>query len=118
MPPKHRHLHTPHPNASGNTFQALVDPLNNGNNLSFDGGDENTDGSDENTMVIMNPHDSDTTYMIVADISNDNMEMHFRNEKYLFKIEERVIKYQAEQHYYYNNINSRMDSLLQKMDAA
>jgi predicted nuclease with TOPRIM domain len=57
---------------------------------------ENTDGSDENTMVIMNTHDSATTYMIVVDISDDNMEMHFRNEKRLFKIEERVIKYQAE----------------------
>jgi predicted nuclease with TOPRIM domain len=54
----------------------------------------------------------------VADISDDNMEMDFRNEKRLFKIEDRVIKHQAEQHHYYNNLNSKMDNLLQKMDAA
>jgi hypothetical protein len=58
MPPKYRQLRTPCPKASGNTFQALVDPPNDGNNLSFEGGDENTDGSDDNTIVTANPRDS------------------------------------------------------------
>jgi hypothetical protein len=102
MPPKHRQLHAPRPKSSGNAFQALVDPPNDGFHFSFDGGDEKTVGSDENTMVIAKTRDSTATHTIVADISDDNMEMHFRNEKRLFKIEDRVIKHQAEQHHYYN----------------
>jgi hypothetical protein len=58
MPPKHRQLRAPRPKASGNAFQALVDPLNDGNNLSFDGGDGNTDRSDDNAVVNVPPHDS------------------------------------------------------------
>jgi uncharacterized protein (DUF983 family) len=53
MPPKHRQLHALCPTASGNVFQALVDPPYDGNNLSFDGGDERTAGSDDNTIVIV-----------------------------------------------------------------
>jgi hypothetical protein len=40
-------------------LQALVNPPHDGNNLSFDGGDERTDGSDDNTVVIANPRDSE-----------------------------------------------------------
>jgi hypothetical protein len=58
MAPKHRQLHAPRPKASGNAYQALVAPPHDGNNLSFDGGDERTDGSDDNTIVIVNPRDS------------------------------------------------------------
>jgi hypothetical protein len=58
MPPKHRQLHTPHPKASGNVYQALVDPPYDGNNLSFDAGDERTDGDDDNTVVNVHPRDS------------------------------------------------------------
>jgi hypothetical protein len=58
MLPKHRQLRAPRPKASGNAFQALVDRLNDGNNLSFNGGDENTDGSDDNTVVTVPPRDS------------------------------------------------------------
>jgi hypothetical protein len=58
MLPKHRQLHAPRPKASGYAFQALVDPPNHGNTLSFDGGDGITDGSDDNTVVITNPRDS------------------------------------------------------------
>jgi hypothetical protein len=58
MPPKHRQLRAPCPKASGNAFQAPVDPPNDGNNLSFDGGDDNTDGSDDNTIVTAPPCDS------------------------------------------------------------
>jgi DNA repair exonuclease SbcCD ATPase subunit len=58
MPPKHRQLRTGRPKASGNAFQALVHPLNDGNTLSFDGGDGIIDGSDDNTVVIVNPRNS------------------------------------------------------------
>jgi hypothetical protein len=58
MPPKHRQLHAPCPTASGNVFQALVDPPNDGNNLSFDGGDGNTDRSDDTTAVNAPPRGS------------------------------------------------------------
>jgi hypothetical protein len=40
MTPKHRPLRAARPKASGKAFQALVDPPNDGNNLSFDGGDD------------------------------------------------------------------------------
>jgi hypothetical protein len=58
MPPKHRQIRAPRLRASGNAFQALVDPPHDGNNLSFDGGDERTDGSDDNTVVNARPRDS------------------------------------------------------------
>jgi hypothetical protein len=51
MPPKHRQLRAPCPKASGNAFQALVDPPHDGNSLSFAGGDARTDRSDGNTVV-------------------------------------------------------------------
>jgi hypothetical protein len=56
MPPKHRQPHAPHPKASGNAYQALVDPPNNGNNLSFDGGDGKPDGSDGKSAVNTPQH--------------------------------------------------------------
>jgi hypothetical protein len=89
-----------------------VDPLNNGFHFSFDGGDEKTTGHDNNMMVITNPHASAASHMRGADIPIDSMEIYYRNEKHLFKIEDRVIKLKAEQHYHYNNLNSKMDSLL------
>jgi hypothetical protein len=46
------------PKASGNVFQALVDPPNDGNNLSLNGGDKRPNRSNDNTVVITNPHDS------------------------------------------------------------
>jgi hypothetical protein len=71
MPPKHRQLHAPHPKASGNAFQALVDPPNDGFQFSFDGGDEKTIGSDENTMVIANTCDSAATHTITPHSNGD-----------------------------------------------
>jgi hypothetical protein len=58
MLPKARQLHAPHPKASGNTFQALVDPPDDGNDHSFHGGDGITNGSGDNTIVAMNACDS------------------------------------------------------------
>jgi hypothetical protein len=53
MPPKHGQPRAPRPKASGNAFQALVDPPNDGNNLSLDGGDGKGDGTDERSAVNM-----------------------------------------------------------------
>jgi hypothetical protein len=53
MPPKHRQPCAPCAKASGNAFQALVDPLNDGNNLSLDGGDRKVDRTDERSAVNM-----------------------------------------------------------------
>jgi hypothetical protein len=39
-------------------FQALVDPSHYGNDLSFDGGDRNTNRSNDNTIVNMSLCDS------------------------------------------------------------
>jgi hypothetical protein len=58
MLPKHRRLHALCPKASGNAFQALVDPPDDGNNLSFDGGDKRTNRSNDNTIVNVYPCDS------------------------------------------------------------
>jgi hypothetical protein len=58
MLPKHRQLRAPRPKASGNAFQALVDPPDDGIHFSFDGGDDRTDGSDDNPVAIANPRDS------------------------------------------------------------
>jgi hypothetical protein len=58
MLPKHCQPRAPCPKASGNAFQALVDPPHDGNNLSIDGGDGKADRSDDNTVVIANPRDS------------------------------------------------------------
>jgi hypothetical protein len=104
MPPKHRQLHAPCPKASGNTFQALVDPPNDGNHFSFNGGDERTDENDDNTVVIANLRES--------------IEMYYKNEKRLYKIEERVIGLDNNQNQHFEDANSKMDNLLQKMDAA
>jgi hypothetical protein len=54
--PNHCQLCAPCPKASGNAFQALVDPPHDGNNISLDGGDESTNGSDGNTVVNEPPH--------------------------------------------------------------
>jgi hypothetical protein len=58
MPPKHRQPCAPHPKASGNTFQAPVDPPNDGNNYSLNGGDGKVDGTDERSTVNMSQYTS------------------------------------------------------------
>jgi hypothetical protein len=165
MPPKHRQPHAPHPKASGTTFQALVDPPNDGNNLCFDRGDERTDGNDDNTVVVVNPHDSElpaspepqyeppaiqkwlwdlqtsilrsspregltparipqilevlaATNMLLAYSNDHNMAAHHEMNERLYKIEERVIALKTDQYQLFDDVNSKMDNLLQKMDAA
>jgi hypothetical protein len=165
MPPKHHQLRAPRPKASRNTFQGIVDPPNDGNNLSFDGGDGKTDGSDNNTSVNAPPRDSRplaspdslpqppamqqwfweaqefildwypmegpippgmpeilevsaTTHMLLVNIRNHSIAARSNAEKCLYKIEKRVIALQTNQHRLFDEVNSTMDDLLQKMDAA
>jgi hypothetical protein len=56
--PKHYQVCTPYCKASRNIFQALVDPLNDGNNISFDGGDGKPNASNNSTIGNVPPHDS------------------------------------------------------------
>jgi predicted nuclease with TOPRIM domain len=44
--------------------------------------------------------------------------VHYKNEKCLYKIEERVIGLCNNQHLHFEDVNSKMDNLLQKMDTA
>jgi hypothetical protein len=128
MPPKHRQPRAPRPKASGNAFQALVDPPNDGNNLSLDGGDKRTDGSDDNTVVIANPRDSgppvsqrlthtewveESIILLGKQINffgNDAQDRHIAMDK-------RIVALKADQLLHFDALNSKMDDLLQKMDA-
>jgi hypothetical protein len=165
MPPKHRQLRAPCPKASGNAFQALVDPPHDGNNLSFDGGDENTDGSDDNTIVTAPPRDSEppaspntpnkciaiqqwlqamqdglmhscppdslaepgvpqllhlsaATHLVLMAIRDGNTKAQCEDEARLIAIDDKVNVLKTDQHVHLKDLNSKMDSLLQKMDVA
>jgi ElaB/YqjD/DUF883 family membrane-anchored ribosome-binding protein len=130
MLPKHRQLCAPCPNASATTFQALVDPPHDGNNLSFDRGDERTDGSDNNTIVNVYPCDcelpaspQDPQVLLPAlDNINDRLEDLLnlgRAIRYTTDRMEAVLQDASD-----NNddcfevLNSKLDSFLQKMDVA
>jgi hypothetical protein len=51
IPQKHYQLRTACPKATGNAFQAPLDPSHDGNNLFFDVGDERANGSDDNAII-------------------------------------------------------------------
>jgi hypothetical protein len=165
MPPKHRQLRAPRPKASGNAFQALVDPPNDGNTLSVDGGDENADGSDDNTVVTAPPRDSGppaspntpnkciaiqqwlqamqdslmhscppegpaepgvpqllhlsaATHLVLMAIRDGNTKAQCEDEAHLIAIDEKLNGLKTDQQLHHKDLNSKMDSLLQKMDAA
>jgi hypothetical protein len=61
---------------------------------------------------------SAATYMLLVNIGDHNIAEHTSAEKRLYKIEERVIALQANQHRLFDDVYSKMDNLLQKMDAA
>jgi hypothetical protein len=106
MPPKPRQLRAPWPKQSGNAFQALVDLPEDGSDSTFDGRDGIVDGTDNNTAVIANPCDSglpasqqlqhnewveDNIVLLSKQINESGM-MYYKNEKCLYRTEERVIK--------------------------
>jgi hypothetical protein len=149
MPPNHRQLRAPRPKASGNAFQALVDPPNDGNDLSFDGGDGKTDGSDDNGVVIANPRDSGppASQQLQKDMENLEHLGHTataleafqtailrlaenddKDELYMCELNRKPVAISEGETNAYNDdrthtddrfaaIESKMDILLQKMDA-
>jgi hypothetical protein len=109
-----------------------VDPPHDGNNLSFDGGDERTDGSDDNTVVIANPRDSGPP----ASPNQQNNDTAFQNwlsdniiilskqinfygndvQGRFITMGKRIIGLKADQLLHFDTLNSKMDNLLRKMD--
>jgi hypothetical protein len=148
MPPKHRQLRTPRPKASGNAFQALVDPPHDGNDLSLDGVDERTKGSDDNTIVNARPRDSgppaslphpDGLLPACANIEDRlehlldiSMKIGYSiraNSDYITEqlgtiddnigtIDDNIGTIDANNDDRFEALSNKMDSLLQKMDAA
>jgi hypothetical protein len=134
MPPKHRQLRTPRPKASGNAFQALVDPPHDGNDLSLDGGDERTKGSDDNTIVNARPRDSgppaslphpDGLLPAHANIEDRlehlldiSMKIGYSVRSNSDYIMEQLTTIDANNDDRFEALSNKMDSLLQKMDAA
>jgi hypothetical protein len=120
MPPKHHQLHAPRPKASGNAYQALVDPPHDGKSLSFDGGDESTNGYDNNTIVNANPRDSGPPAPthpqdIVLQWIGQNILL---LEKQIQTCVTRMESAPATASEDNACLNSKIDSLLQQMDAA
>lgn len=60
MAPKHCWIHASIIEATGNGFQALADPLENGKNIFLDGWDGKYNESDKNTTAEVCFHDSST----------------------------------------------------------
>jgi hypothetical protein len=144
MPPEHRQLRAPCPKASGNAFQALMDPPHDGNSLSFDGGDERTDGSNDNTVVMANPCNSEllasqqlphiehlqtitntvrdsTTILkqLVDSYDRNDLYMHQLNWQLMAISDGETMAYEDDRALsddYFKVLESRMDSLLHKMD--
>jgi hypothetical protein len=104
-----------------------VDPLNDGNNLSFDGGDENTDGSDDNTVLTANARDSGQpasqwlphTEWVEESIVLLGKQINFYGndvQDHLIARDKRIVGLKANQHPHLDVLNSKMDDLLRKMD--
>jgi hypothetical protein len=149
MPPKPRQLRAPRTKASGNAFQALVDPPNDGHTLSFHGGDGITDGSDDNTVVVVNPCDSGPPSPLQLQKDVETLEhlgctataletfqtailrlaeTNDRHDVYMHELNRKLVAIsEGETHAYDDDttrtddrfvaIESKMDILLQKMDA-
>jgi tRNA U54 and U55 pseudouridine synthase Pus10 len=130
MPPKPHQLHAPQPKQSGNAFQALMDLPDNGSDPTFDGRDGIVDGTDDNNVIIMNPCDSgmpaskqlqhnesvEDNIILLSHQINDSDVMNYKNQQCLYKIEERVIKLCNNQQQDFEEVNSKMDTLLQEME--
>jgi hypothetical protein len=68
--------------------------------------------------VPQNLEISVATLMLLTNTGNGNIAMHANADKCLYKIEERVIRLRNSQHQHFDDVNSKIDNLLQKMDAA
>jgi hypothetical protein len=137
MLPKCHQPYAPCPTASGNMFQAPVDPPHNGNNLPFNRGDERTNGSNDNTIVNMYPGDSGANlalihciFMALIGITIPIIHLvdsYNRNDLYMYKLNYQLMAISSSKTKPHNNnrvhsndcfevLESKMDSLLQKID--
>jgi hypothetical protein len=100
----------------------------------FDGRDGIVDGTDDNTVVITNPCDSgppasqqlehnewvEDNIVLLSKQINESGAMHYKNEKRLYKIEERVIGLSESQHQLFDDafqtVLDKLDNLTRKVD--
>jgi phosphoglycerate-specific signal transduction histidine kinase len=103
-----------------------VDLPQDGSDSTFDGRDGKVDESDRfsarNTLQHTPsaasegpPPPNDDNALVLTNLGISIM-MHHKNEQCLYKIEERVIRLYNNQHQYFDDINSKMDNLLQEME--
>jgi hypothetical protein len=59
---------------------------------------------------------SAATHALLVTIRDSNITKYNNAEKHLYKIDERVIALQANQHQLFNDVYNKMDTLLQKID--
>jgi hypothetical protein len=129
MPPKHHQHNAPRPKAAGNAYKALVDLPHDGTDPFTDGRDGKVDGSDDNTVVIANPCDSglpasqqlqhnecveDNTVLLGKQINFNRDDM----AKRFITMDNRLLSIKADQLQHSDVLNSKIDTLLQKMDTA
>jgi hypothetical protein len=106
-----------------------VDLPEDGSDPTFDGRDGNIDGTNDNTVVIMNPCDSglpasqqlqhnewveDNIVLLSKQIDFNGDDM----AKQFITMDNRLLSIKADQLQHSDVLNSKIDSLLQKMDAA
>jgi regulator of replication initiation timing len=108
-----------------------VDLPEDGSDSTFDGRDGKVDGTDDNTVVIANPHDSGLPALQqlqhnewvednIVLLSNQINDLHYKNEKRLYDIEERVIGLSNSQHQPFKDafqrVFDKLDNLTRKVD--
>jgi hypothetical protein len=130
MPPKHRQLRAPRPKPAGNAYQSLVDLPGDGSDPTFDGRDGIVDGTDDNTVVIANPRDSgppasqqldhdesvEDNIVLLSNQINDCEAMHYKNQQHLYVIEMRVMGLSNNQQQDFEEVNNKVDNLLQEVE--
>jgi polyhydroxyalkanoate synthesis regulator phasin len=107
-----------------------VDLPEDGCEPTFDGRAGIVDGTDDNTVVIMNPCDSgppasqqlehnkwveDDIVPLSEQINNCEV-IYYKNQQHLYNIQEGVIELSKNQHQDFEEVNSKMDNLLQEME--
>jgi regulator of replication initiation timing len=111
-----------------------VDLPEDGSDSTFDGRDGKVDETDDNTVVIANPCDSgppaspqlqhtewvEDNIVLLSKQINASIAMHYKNEKRLYKIEERVIGLSNSQHQPFEDafqtVFDKLDNLRRKVD--
>jgi hypothetical protein len=126
MPPKHRQLRAPQPKPAGNAYQCLVDLPQDRSDSTCDGRDGKVDESNAFSTGNMLQHAPSVASEAPPPPNNDNalvlanlgvsIMMHHKNEQRLYKIEARVIGLCNNQHQYFDDVNSKMDNLLQEIE--